>query len=388
VRVRRALSLGIDRATINRALYFELAKPGAMTVLPKSPFFDPALRDAWAERHAATLEAGATRGRMQDRLQNLAQTLTVLGTVAVTALGALAVLDQRLTLGALVAANLLTARMSTALLQLVGQWRVIAAGRDARRRLQAFLAEPEERIDAAVPMARPEGLLELRGVSFRYGSNARPILEHVDLALGPRGLHVVTGANGSGKSTLLALLQGLLEPTDGLVLLDGRDLRQLAVAERARWLGYVEAAPHAVGQTVAAAVTLGMGDVSSEQVRVAAARAGLDTVVDALPQGYDTPLGAGAVRLSSGQLQRLALARALLRAPAVLLLDEPSAHLDRAGEQRLVQTLKALATDVTVVVASHGRSLLEAADSLLVIKDCRIEATKALPPVTTIRVAQ
>ncbi len=336
----------------------------------------PALRPEWERGHADALLAGAERGRVQDALQHLAQTLTMLAAVAVTSVGALAVLDQRLTLGALVAANLLTARMAGTLFQLVGQWRTVAAGRDAGRRLARFLAEPEERAAGTVPLTRPEGRLALEGVAFRYPGAERPVLAAADASFGPGGLHVLVGGNGAGKTTVLALLQGLVVPSAGRVRLDFVDLRQVGDAERARWLAHVGAEPHAVGDTVAGALTVGVDDVAPERIRAAAAAAGFDVLVAGLPDGSDTRLGPGGVRLSTGQLQRLALARAFLRAPPVLLLDEPTAHLDRDGERLVVATLRRLAATTTVVAASHARALVQAADSVVTVRDGRLDAAR------------
>ena len=354
----------------------------------KTLHLGPALRPGWAERHAAALDSGAARGRIQDGLLHAAQSLTVFASVAVTGFGALAVLDQRLTLGGLVAANLLTARLAGTLFQVVGQWRAIAAGRDAASRLDRFLAEPEEAAESTVPMAQPKGRLALTDVTFRYPNAERAVLDGADAAFGPGGMHLIVGGNGAGKTTVLEVLQGLRPPERGRVLLDGSDLRQLGAAERARWLVYVGAEPELVGETIASAVATGAEDADPARIRELAAATGLDEVVARLPQGYDTPLGAGGHRLSTGQRQRLALTRALLRAPAVLLLDEPSAHLDRSGEQWLVATLKELAAATTVIVASHGRALIEAADTVVAIRDGRLLAARREPPAEPLQVVR
>ena len=344
-----------------------LAGRGSIKALGLAERFD----DAWQEQQAEVMQKALKRGRLADGFQNAAQTIALANTVAITAVGALAILDQQMTIGALVAANILGGRFIAPLVQLVPHWRGFSTVKQSLNRLRHLLSL-EEDDQAGLELPRPEGRLALEGVSFGYPGRDRPVIEAMTLKVGPGGLHAVAGANGCGKSTLLKLLLGLYPVGKGRVLLDGAEIGQFSRAQLAQDIGYLPQALHLFDGTIRDNIALAGPAHDDEEVIAAAKRAGVhDAIVDS-PQGYNTPVGEAGQWLSGGQRQRIGLARALITDPAVLLLDEPTAFLDQRAEQDVVELLTELARDKTVVVATHSRALLRRADSVVIMNRGRI----------------
>nr|WP_144122175.1 thiol reductant ABC exporter subunit CydD [Catellatospora sichuanensis] len=203
------------------------------------------------------------------------------------------------------------------------------------------------------------GVIELRGVTVAYERTTA--LRDVDLTIRPGERIALVGPSGGGKSTLLDLLLGFTTPTAGRILVDGVDLAELDLDGWRRQLGWVPQRAHLFADTLAANIALGTPDAPRERIAQAARAAALGPVVDALPQGLDTVLGERGHGLSSGERQRLALARAFLRDAPLLLLDEPTARLDAASEQAVVSSTLSLVEGRTALLVAHRPALLAAA---------------------------
>mgnify|MGYP006421454497 CR=1 FL=1 len=333
-----------------------------------------ALRPAWEESHAATIERSMVRGKRQDSFSNLGMELTLFTTVLLTTVGAVAIIDQRLTIGSLIATNMIASRIVSPFQQLVSQWRVFAMSRQATARLGDVFALDEERTESKIAFDRPRGRITLEETTFRYGGGAdeKPAIDDLSLNVNAPGLHALVGANGSGKTTLLKLMQGLYRPEVGRVLLDGADVKQLARKDLARWIGYVPQDLFLFAGTVRDNIAKADPEASDEKIVAAARLAGLHEHVIDMPQGYATEIGEAGQRLSGGMRQRLAIARALIGDPPVLLLDEPSASLDRRAEEALRDTLTGLGRDRNVIVVTHSPILLPACANIVALEKGRI----------------
>ena len=338
----------------------------------KALALEPALRAPWEAQHASTIEASLKRGGLADGFGNLGHSMIMLTTVALTTVGALAVLDQKMTIGALVAANILGTRFIAPLVQLVNNWRSFAAYRDAAARLDAIFEEAEERGEAVLDLPRPKGRMAAESLVFHYLEDQRPVIDGISMRLGPGGLHAVVGRNGSGKSTLLKLLQGLYPPNSGRVLLDDADIAQYARAQIAEWVGYVPQDCFLFAGNIRDNIAMSRPDADDEAVLAAARRSGVHAFVTELPDGYATEIGEAGARLSGGQRQRIAIARALLRDPPVLLLDEPSANLDPQAEEALRDQLIELAKERTLLISTHSPTLLRVCDSIMALQAGKI----------------
>lgn len=323
-----------------------------------------ALRARWEAAHAEAIVAGTLRGGRSDTYANLATSVMLATTVLMTAVGALAILEQTMTIGALVAANMLSGRMLGPLHQLASGWRGFVAAKLATERLSAVFAHAHGPGAGNVAMPRPIGAITLDEVTFAFAAGAPPAIDQLSLRIPPRGLHAIVGPNGSGKTTLLKLIRGLYRPDGGRVLIDGADIAQFGDDELGRWIGYLPQDDALFAGTIRDNIALAQPEASDAEVTAAATLALLHDEVEGMPKGYAAEVGEGGRRLSAGQRQRVGLARALIRDPAIVLLDEPSSHLDEDTAVRLRESLRALARTRPVVVATHSRLLLAAADGI------------------------
>jgi ATP-binding cassette subfamily B protein len=222
-----------------------------------------------------------------------------------------------------------------------------------------------------VPFAGVRDAIALGDVSFKYGCRAN-VLEQVSLRI-PAGKTVaVVGESGSGKSTLLKLLLGFYAPTEGRLLVDGVDLRDMDLASLRAGVGLVSQDPFIFNGTVRDNIALGRPGATLAEVIEAARAAGLDEFIAALPERYDTPIGERGANLSGGQRQRLAIARVLLCRPEVVVFDEATSHLDTATERAIQDSLRTVLAGKTVVLVAHRLSTVKDADMIYVLHQGRV----------------
>src|SRR5262249_51216159 len=213
--------------------------------------------------------------------------------------------------------------------------------------------------------------IELRDVTFRYGCRGN-VLEQVGLAIPAGQVVAVVGESGSGKSTLLKLLLGFYAPTEGRVLIDGTDLRDFELGSLRGRIGLVSQEPFIFNGTLRQNIALGRPDASPEQVLEAARAAGLGEFIAGLPERFEMVIGERGANLSGGQRQRLAIARALLRQPDLLIFDEATSHLDTATERAIQESLKTVLAGKTVVLVAHRLSTVKDADHIYVLHQGRV----------------
>ncbi len=332
------------------------------------------LRGLWERRHAETIKQSVDRGALTTRHQNLGHALHISTLVIMTSVGAIGILQQDLTIGSLVAANMLSMRVIAPLNQLIGHFRSFTALRQSIDRLDQLFDMEEDIQEQSVALARPEGRLTLDKVIFRYArEDQNNAIEGVNAGFGPGGLNALVGANGSGKSTLLKLMRGLYPPLSGRVLIDDGDIAQFSEGELNAWIGYVPQSCRLIAGSIKANIVMGYPDASDEQIVAAAKSAGVHKEILDLPGGYASSVGENGDMLSGGMRQRLSIARALVGTRPILLLDEPTSDLDPRAEQELVTTLKDLSQSQTIIVSTHSMTLLEACDHILVLEAGRIK---------------
>ena len=197
--------------------------------------------------------------------------------------------------------------------------------------------------------------IRLNGVTVAYPGRPRPALEGVSLTIAPGERIVLRGPSGAGKSTLLALLLRFIAPAAGSIAVGDHDLAALDMGPWRRQIGWVPQQPYLFSGTAADNIALGEAGASRDAICRAARMAGAADFIEALPAGYDTPLGERGLRLSAGQRQRIALARVFLRDPPLLLMDEPTAHLDTSSARQIGTAIDTALADRTVILVSHGQ---------------------------------
>jgi subfamily B ATP-binding cassette protein MsbA len=215
-----------------------------------------------------------------------------------------------------------------------------------------------------------ENAIEFRHVAFAYGKS--PVLEDVELTVKRGGVVAIVGSSGAGKSTLVNLLPRFYDVTGGALLIDGRDVREVSLASLRRIIGLVTQEVILFDDTVRNNIAYGRSDIPFEKVMAAAKAAHAQGFIETLPQGYDTPLGESGHRLSQGQRQRLSIARALLKDPPILILDEATSSLDSESEMEVQAALENLMLNRTVFVIAHRLSTVRRADVILVLDGGRI----------------
>ena len=291
--------------------------------------------------------------------------------------GALLAIDGKISSGAIIASSVLLSRALQPIESIIGAWSSLAAARAATERLsRAFEKVDDQRIHTSLPA--PKGEIQVEEVGVR-GREGRPILVGVSFRAEPGQILGIIGPSGSGKTTLGKILVGAMQPTIGTVRIDGAKLTDWDQDELGRYFGYMPQEPSlfegSIKENIARFETASNADEAKaidEAVVEAAKDAGVHELVLQLPKGYDTELGLMGFGLSAGQSQRVALARALYGEPRLIVLDEPNAFLDQAGEAALIAAIaKARVRGATVIVIAHRRGVLSAVDRLLVLEDGR-----------------
>ncbi len=281
-----------------------------------------------------------------------------------------------MTVGALVATSMLTGRAMAPLAQISGMIVRFYQAWTSLKGLNRLMQLPTERPAGKVFLRRPsiEGAVEFRDVVFRYPGQDAPALNGVSFRIAPRERVGIVGRIGSGKTTIERLLVGLFEPEQGAVLVDGTDIRQLDPADLRRSIGCVLQDPHLFFGTVKDNITLGAPYVDEASVIRAATVAGVEDFVRNHPHGYDLQVGEGGRLLSGGQRQAVAVARALLMDPPILVLDEPTSSMDNSTETAFKARLSEILPGKTLLLITHRNTMLSLVDRLIVIDGGRVVA--------------
>ncbi|MFB7188553.1 ABC transporter ATP-binding protein [Streptomyces sp. NPDC056230] len=315
--------------------------------------------------------------RLTEFYEQLVEVLETLCVLTIIGLGAWEIAAGRMTLGQLLAFAAFIGYLYPPIRSL-GQLGLTAtaATAGAERLLEILDARPAVTDPAASvpapPRGRALGEVEVREVLFHYPDSTEPVLRDVSFTASPGELLVITGPSGAGKSTLAALLLRFYDPDSGSIRLDGVAVDRLPLTHLRRNITLLPQDTLVLHDTIEENIGCGRTDVSHRDVVEAAKAADAHEFIRTLPEEYDTVISTGTSRLSGGQLQRIAIARAMLRDAPVLLLDEPTTGLDRLAAQRIVAPLRRLAEGRTTIVITHDLALAADADRILVLDEGRL----------------
>ncbi|HWK68788.1 MAG TPA: peptidase domain-containing ABC transporter [Rhizobiaceae bacterium] len=339
---------------------------GMQTV--KSLALEPRQRRVWDDQSAQSISVRFRVEKISTFAQSLTGLLEKLMSVAIVGLGALDVFDGAMTIGALVAFNMLAGRVSGPLVQIVTMVHEYQEVALSVRMLGEVMNERPEQHGRARGL-RPElrGHIEFDKVSFRYAPDVPPALDDVSFTVPAGSVFGLVGKSGSGKTTVTRLVQGLYPIQQGLIRIDGHDSREVDLVHLRKSIGVVLQDSFLFRGTVRENIAAAKPDASLEEIAMAARVAGAEEFIERLPRGFDTMLDENASNLSGGQRQRLAIARALITNPRLLIFDEATSALDPDSEAIIRQNLAQIARGRTVIIVSHRLSTLVDADAILVI---------------------
>jgi subfamily B ATP-binding cassette protein HlyB/CyaB len=321
----------------------------------KSLQMEPRLEGRYDELLASYLASGFATRQLSNTYNVIANALEQTMTLSILCVGALLVMQHDgFTIGMLVAFQMFASRLSQPMLRLAGLWQEFQQASIAVKRLGDIMDAPAEP-QVLVPGRTVEGKGEVRieNLSFRYSPDHPYLYKNLSLTLKPGKLTVLTGPSGSGKSTLAKLLLGFYQPTDGRIEIDGKDIRHLSANELRQYFGIVPQETYLFSGTIYENLIAANPNAGFDDVVRACKIAEIHEVIEKLPQGYNTVIGEHGVGLSGGQKQRLAIARAVLKRPRILIFDEATSGLDQETVEQFALTINTLKRIATIVFIAH-----------------------------------
>lgn len=297
-----------------------------------------------------------------------------LSQVGIIGFGVLAVSSGDLSMGALIACTILSGRTLAPLGQIGGLMGRLNSAKAAYHSVTKFMLESsrEETAKEYFPRENIIGSIEFSHANFSYSSDTQMILNDLNLKINAGEKVAIIGKIGSGKTTILKLILGLYQPTNGSTLIDGANIQQIRPEDIRRQFGVVMQNTYLFSGSIRDNIAFGLDNVSNSQINEAADIAGVTDFTKKMNNGLDYQLSEGGQDISGGQRQAIALARAIVRKPAIILLDEPTSAMDLTSERRIISNLKSYFTKQTLIVVTHRMSLLQLVDRVIAIDDGKV----------------
>ena len=365
----RRISREIFAARNEQTKYLIQSLTGIRTV--KALAVEQTVRWHWEELFGKSIKKTFSGEVISNVLFISSSTIQTLVTTSLLWFGVWQVINDELTIGQLVAFNMLKGNVISPFQRLTFVWNELQEIIIAIERLNDVIdAEPEEDLQTQLRASLPpiQGHIKFENVSFRYhAENDSNTLENISFEVQPGQTVALVGRSGSGKTTLSKLCLGFYFPTEGKILFDGYDLANLSLESLRRQVGVVDQDTFLFGGTIRENISIAYPEAELEQVIEAATQAGAHEFIAELPMGYETQIGEGGGTLSGGQKQRLAIARALLGDPRLLILDEATSHLDTESEKIIQTNFNTILRDRTTLVIAHRLSTIRHADLILVL---------------------
>jgi ATP-binding cassette, subfamily B, bacterial HlyB/CyaB len=348
----------------------------------KSLQMEPQLRQRYAGYLASYLQSGFKTKQIGNTYNVFATTMEQVMTLAILMVGAYTVMTEpSFTIGMLVAFQMFAGKLSQPVLRIVGLWTNFQQAKLSVERLGDVMNAPIEPYSLTpTRQSGGAGRIEVQGLAFRYADDRPLLYENLNLAIEPGKAVAIMGASGTGKSTLAKLMLGFYQPTAGQIRIDGVDIRHMAANELRAIFGVVPQETVLFSGTIFANLAAGNPAVTFEQVVQASKMAGIHDVIEALPQGYQSEVGERGAGLSGGQKQRLAIARALLKGPKVLIFDEATSALDQDTAEGFAKTVNQLKGKVTMLFITHAMPKALKIDEVVQLGKDGAQRLKVVPP--------
>ena len=327
------------------------------------------MQEKWEKSTAFLARVNKDLKMMSTATMSSAAAVQQIVNVAIVVVGVYLIQERMLTMGGLIASTMLAGRAMSPIGQVVGLLLQYEGAKNSLESLEKIMATPTERSDETAFVHRPEirGQIEFKNVHFSYPNRQEEALRGVSFKVTPGERVVIIGRIGSGKSTLQKLILGLYAPTKGAVLLDDVDLRQLDPADLRRNLGYVEQDSMLFYGTLRENIAIRAPYADDRAVLAAAELAGLTEFVNSHPEGFDMTISERGESISGGQRQSIAIARAALLDPPVLLLDEPTSAMDYPSEAQFKERIAKYGQHKTMLIVTHRPSLMDIATRVIVL---------------------
>jgi ATP-binding cassette subfamily C protein LapB len=337
---------------------------------------ESALQRKWEQLTAHIAHWGVRSRLISSSAVNVAVFFQQFSQVAVVIFGVYLVTKGELSMGGLIASVMLTGRALGPMSQYANLAVRYFQAKTALSSLNGIMEMPIDRPEGKSFVSRPNllGGIEFDGVSFNYPDEENKALKNVSFVIKPGERVAIIGRVGSGKTTIEKLMQGLFDPTEGAVRVDGTDMRQVDPADLRRNMGYVPQDVMLFFGSVKDNILMGAQHADDADILNAADLSGASEFVNRHPLGFDLPVGERGDNLSGGQRQSIAIARALVNDPPFLLMDEPTNSMDHTSEERLKKNLRDYVKNKTLVLVTHRASLLELVDRLIVMDSGRVMA--------------
>jgi HlyB family type I secretion system ABC transporter len=363
---------------ISRKIFSALAKENSYLIeilsgirTVKAGALEQVVRWNWEDKLSDEVRKTFDGEVIGNNLQIISNTIQSLASTAMLWFGAYQVIQNQLTVGQLVAFNMLLGNIISPFQRLSVMWNQFQEVSISIERINDVLeAAPEEDFQLQSRRVLPpiQGHIEFVNVTFRYHpDDEKNVLENLSFEIQPEQMYALVGRSGSGKTTISKLLLGLYPTNDGKILIDGHDLNTIALGSLRKQIGVVDQDTFLFGDSIRENISLGDSSITLEKIEQVIKLVGLHTFIQSLPMGYETKIGEGGGLISGGQRQRLAIARALVGNPRLLIMDEATSHLDSESEKLIQDNLNKIRIGRTLLVIAHRFSTIRNADRILVL---------------------
>jgi ATP-binding cassette, subfamily B, bacterial HlyB/CyaB len=371
--LRERIREKFNRGAMSQQFLVE-AVVGLQTI--KAAAIEPMMQDGWDDRLAAYVKTSFQATQLGAMGQNAIQYVSTLSTAAIIYFGAQAVIANQMTIGELIAFNMIAGQLTQPILRLSQLFQDFQQVRVSVERLGDILNTPMEAApQSALTLPPPQGAIELKRITFRYSPGSPDVLSNVSLSIAAGEVIGIVGASGSGKSTITKLVQRMYQPEQGQILLDGIDIAQMDPAWLRRQIGVVLQENLLFNRSIHDNIALANPAMPRAAVMHVAELSGAQEFIARLPQGYDTMIEERGANLSGGQRQRLAIARALATRPRILILDEATSALDYESERIIQDNMRKIVKGRTVLIVAHRLAAIRGCNRIVGMHQGRIVET-------------